>query len=166
MDVRQLQNQISEKQQEGSLSSAIKEMKKEPITEDHKKKAFATRRESFNITYQLDNGSEKKESITSVVLDSTGRQMMNRIIVNLAGGVKIESLPAEEQGRISCLARIATQIEEPSDWLINTCGEDLDFCYYIAERLVDHETRYFRNNSGEGQGGEVKPRFSIDSATP
>lgn len=166
MDVRQLQNQIAETKQKESLASSIKEMKEAPVTKEEKKKTFASRRESFTIKYSLDDGSEKVEKISSVILDSEKRQLMNRLIVQLAGGFNIEDLPSEEQGRITCLARIAVQIDEPSDWLVNTCGEDLEFCYHVAQKLVSHETRYFRYGNAEGQGGEVKPRFSIDSDTP
>ena len=166
MDVRQLQDQIKENKTKDSLASSIKEMKETPVTPEEKKKTFASRREVFNVKYLLDNGEEKVEKVNSVILDSEKRQLMNRLIVQLAGGLNIETLPGEEQGRITCLARIAVQVENPSDWLINTCGEDLEFCYHIAQQLVSHETRYFRYGDGESEAGERKPRFSIDSVAP
>ena len=174
MDIRQIQAMANDNQPEKQEATQAVEAKeeapktqveqiKETLKEEIKKEEpkFVSREEEISFFYAQDNGTNKPYQITSRVLNGEGRTKMARIQTGLAGGLPFETLPVDEQGRITCIARIATQIKDCPEYLLEIASEDLDFCFELATQLVRHEMRYFRGIDSEGQVKEDGKRFSF-----
>jgi|LakMenE18May11ns_1017448.scaffolds.fasta_scaffold9799970_2 hypothetical protein len=116
----------------------------------------------FDIEYTL-QGENKSCKLTSKVMDASARQKYDRLLATLSAGLTFEHLPLETQNRYASLARIMAQTIDAPDWLLEASAEDLDFAYGLTMRLVEHEVRFFRNNSSNGESAEKRPRFSIDT---
>jgi len=129
--------------------------------QENKDPSFAKRVENINITYFSDEGDEKKTSISSKVMDHEARLRYDRVLQELSNGLAFDNLPIETKNRYICMARIVCQCINAPDWLLKAAGEDLEFCYNLGGRLLEHESRFFRYNSGEGESLKSKPRFSI-----
>tara|TARA_Y100000592_G_scaffold30752_1_gene49038 strand:- start:8749 stop:9255 length:507 start_codon:yes stop_codon:yes gene_type:complete len=125
------------------------------------KKQYVDRELKFEVSYESDEGL-KKTTLVSKILDSEGRLRQDKILMRLCDGYAFDDYPTDTKTRFQCLARIVSQLKEPPEWVLEAVGMDMEFCYHLATRLVEHETRYFRDSSNES-GGEKKPqRFSID----
>jgi hypothetical protein len=124
---------------------------------------FTPRVVVFDVEYEL-QGEKKSCKLTSKVMDAGARQKYDRLLATLSAGLTFEQLPLETQNRYASLARIMAQSIDAPDWLLEACAEDLDFAYGLTMRLVEHEVRFFRNDSTNGENSERRPRFSIDTA--
>jgi hypothetical protein len=170
MDIRQIQAMANNNQPE--LQEAPKEEEKktsevaiikQQLEAESKpeEQILVKREEDISFFYQHQDGQTKPHTITSYVLNGEGRNKMARIQTGLSGGVSFSSLPADEQGRITCIARIATQVKDCPDYLLEIASEDLDFCFELATQLVRHEMRYFRGVDSQGEIKEDGKRFSF-----
>ena len=174
MDIRQIQAMANENQPEKAKEvvttpkvddkpktqvDLIKQELTEKVVED--KPSFVNREEDLSFFYTHDSGESKAHQITSRVLNGEGRTKMARIQTGLSGGIAFEALPVDEQGRITCIARIATQVKDCPEYLLEIASEDLDFCFELATQLVRHEMRYFRGVNSEGEIKENGKRFSF-----
>lgn len=159
MDLVAMQKSIKEKSQ----STDDKDLKELGIKEEESEKLeFAKRVETFNVSYIDDDGKARKAKITSKVMDYETRLRFDRALSELSGGLMFDSLPMETKNKYICMARAITQIIDPPEWFLQKVGEDLEFCFSIGGKLIDHESRFFRNSSGKDLAGETKPRFQID----
>ena len=122
---------------------------------------FAKRIQNIKLSYDFD-GKEKQTTAQSKIMDYEGRLNYERVITNLQEGMPADTLSTEIKNRHMCLARIAIQIIEPPTWILEAAGEDLEFCYSLARRLLDHEADYFRYSGSENTGKKERSRFSID----
>jgi len=122
---------------------------------------FASRVENFPVTYHVDEEGEKKAQLSSKVMDHEARLRYDRVLQELSGGLAFDNLPIETKNRYICMARIVCQCINAPDWLLKVAGEDLEFCYMLGGRLLEHESRFFRYSSGKDETSESKPRFSI-----
>lgn len=166
MNIRDIKNEILNDSNETiatqpAVSSQIKTAMEAPKPAAPEVK-LAKRRETISFNYIMDDGETRKAVLVSSVLDGEGRNKMSRIQMALTGGVSFDSLPAEERGRITCLARIAVQVEKCPDWVLDKASEDLELCYELATRLVDHETRFFRSDDGTSEEPSQTKRFSFN----
>lgn len=134
---------------------------KEAISPKIEVEKFAPRVKSIKIKYNFD-GKDKSTTLSSKVMDYEQRLHYERVIATLQDGMRADLLSTETRNRHMCLARIATQCIDPSDWVLEAAGEDLEFCFQLARRLLDHEAEYFRYSGSESGSQESKPRFSID----
>lgn len=163
MDIRAIKNQIdnNEETTTTTTTSVIKEALEAPKVVATPEVKLAKRKEPISFSYIMDDGSAKSATIVSMVLDGERRSKMVQIQMALAGGLSFDSLPRDEQGRIVCLARIATQVEKCPDWVLEKASEDMEFCFELATMLVEHETRFFRSNAPEGEEAPQRKRFSF-----
>ncbi len=122
---------------------------------------FAPRVKNIKIKYNFD-GKEKGTTLSSKVMDYEQRLQYERVITALQDGMRADILSVETRNRHMCLARIATQIIDPPEWVLEAAGEDLEFCFTLARRLLDHEAEYFRYAGDKGDEQAARPRFSID----
>jgi hypothetical protein len=123
---------------------------------------FAKRIENFKVSY-IDEDKGKMESvITSKIMNHESRVKYDRVIADLSGGLPFDTLPVDTRNRYICIARMVCQIVDPVEWILEKAGEDLEFCFTIGGKLLDHESRFFRNSSRTNKNAEGKPRFSID----
>ena len=173
MDIRQIQAMANDNQPEKQVKVPTTDTEKnqvdlikEQLKEETKTEqpALVKRDEDISFTYTYQDGSTKAHAIVSHVLDGVGRSKMARIQVALANGFDFESLPVEEKGRISCIARVASQVKDCPDWLLELVSEDLDLCFELAQQLARHEMRYFRGIDSEGKVKENGKRFSFGKA--
>lgn len=119
---------------------------------------------SIDVEYETPTGHKKSCKLTSKVMDSAARLKYEKILATLASGYIFEQLPVEIQNRYASLARIVAQTIDPPDWLLEVCGEDLDFAYSLTLQLLEHEKRFFRYSALASSETAPRPRFSINSA--
>jgi len=141
----------------------LKQTRDKTEADQKKEKAeFASRAENIDVSYTFDNdGVTKNASITSKVMDHEARLRYDRVLQELSNGLAFDNLPVETKNRYICMARIVCQCVNAPDWLLQAAGEDLEFCYMLGGRLLDHESRFFRYSSGKGDEYKSRPRFSI-----
>tara|TARA_B100001094_G_C17805686_1_gene611295 strand:+ start:77 stop:553 length:477 start_codon:yes stop_codon:yes gene_type:complete len=123
---------------------------------------YAKRIENFKVTYTDDAKGDMESVVTSRIMNHEERIRYDRVISDLSGGVPFDTLPVDTRNRYICVARMVCQIVDPVEWLLEKAGEDLEFCFSIGGKLLDHESRFFRNSSRTNKKAEGKPRFSID----
>lgn len=151
----QIENKIEEAHAAADLEKALEAAKKPRIKIE--------RRIKFPISYQdLESDRTLKAVLVSKVMDSEARLKYDQVLMTLTGGFPYEDYPATQKTRFQCLARIICQLEDTDQWVLEKAGEDLDFCFAVASKLVEHENRYFRYYDGENKSEEKKPRFSVD----
>lgn len=159
MNLVELQKRAHSPKEEGEESPKLtKNVGKEKEVEAIK---FAKRTESFQLKYTVDSGEEKVAQLHSKVMDYAGRQRYDRVLADLSGGLNFDNLPTESKTRYICIARAICQLIDPPEWVLNAIGEDVELCYSIGGKLFDHETRFFRYNTGESSLEESKSRFQI-----
>ena len=122
---------------------------------------FAKRLETFNLSYKQDDGKVLTTTLRSKIMDYDARLRYDRVLAELSSGMSFDNLPFETKNRYVCIARAICQLIDPPEWVLMKIGEDLELCYNIGGKLVDHETRFFRNNSGEGESNKAATRFQI-----
>jgi len=127
------------------------------------KQTKVERRIKFPISYEdLDSGKKLKSVLVSKVMDSEARLKYDQVLMTLGGGFNFDAFPQAQKTRFMCIARIVAQLEGADQWVLEKAGEDLDFCFAVASKLVEHENRYFRYNDETDSSKEKQPRFSID----
>lgn len=145
--------------------SSISDLKgardKKAEEQSSQKLEFASRVENFPVSYHLDEQGEMKAQLSSKVMDHEARLRYDRVLQELSGGLSFDNLPIETKNRYICMARIVCQCINAPDWLLKAAGEDLEFCYMLGGRLLEHESRFFRYSSGKNEEHQSKPRFSI-----
>lgn len=159
MDLTKIKKELEEKQEEKIDIREVESSVTKKIDEQ-KVKDFASRIESFDISYQVDD-KIKKATLQSKIMDAGARSKYEMVLSELASGMIFDNLPMETKNRYICLARLVCQVVKTPDWVIDKASEDLDFCYALGGKLVSHEARYFRYNGSEDNSNEVAPRFSI-----
>ena len=128
-----------------------------------KKKIKVERRIKFPISYEdLDSGKKLKSVLVSNIMDSEARLKYDQVLMTLGGGFPFDTFPQAQKTRFQCIARIIAQLESADQWVLEKAGEDLDFCFAVASKLVEHENRYFRYYNEEDSSEKKQPRFSID----
>lgn len=163
MDLVAMQKKLKE---DSSESTSLKQTAKNVESEikhslvKEEKIEFAKRIESFKVSYQFDDG-EKTAILQSRIMDYEMRLKYDRVLSELSGGMVFDTIPLETKNRYVILSRAVCQLIDPPEWFLKVLGEDLELCYNIGGRLIDHETRFFRHNSGEGSEYTSKSRFSI-----
>lgn len=173
MDLISLKQEIERKEKktnqvekEDNFVEKIKQQEQVFEKNDEKKEKqeskFTPRVIVFDVEYEL-QGQKKSCKLTSKIMDAGTRQKYDRLLATLSAGLTFEQLPLETQNRYASLARIMAQSIDAPDWLLEACAEDLDFAYGLTMRLVEHEVRFFRNNTSNGEGAEKRPRFSINT---
>ena len=135
----------------------------ESFTEE-KKTQVIDRKLTLSISYDAPDGETYQDDIVSEILTSDTRLTKTRVFNRLTQGMIVSTLPQGEQLRLEALARLVTQVKDAPAWVIKWAGEDMDLLSDLNAALVEHETRYFRGNSRQGEGGEIKPRILINSA--
>ena len=167
-EIERKESKIKKVEKEDNFIEKIKQQeqvfeKSDEQKENEKSKPkFTPRVIVFDVEYEL-QGQKKSCKLTSKVMDAGSRQKYDRLLATLSAGLTFEQLPLETQNRYASLARIMAQSIDAPDWLLEACAEDLDFAYSLTMRLVEHEVRFFRNDSSNGENTERRPRFSIDT---
>lgn len=128
---------------------------------EDEKVEFAKRIETFKLSYKQDDGKTLEATLRSKIMDYDARLRYDRVLSELSAGMSFDNLPFETKNRYVCIARAICQLVDPPEWVLMKIGEDLELCYNIGGKLVDHETRFFRNNSGEGESNKTATRFQI-----
>lgn len=153
---------LKESAQEQNVTGAadLKNIKTKKQKEDDLE--FAKRIENFKVTYLDEDKGDLQSVITSRIMNHEERIRYDRVISDLSGGVPFDTLPVDTRNRYICVARMVCQIVDPAEWILEKAGEDLEFCFSIGGKLLDHESRFFRNSSRTNKKAESQPRFSID----
>jgi hypothetical protein len=172
MDLISLKNEIDnkkiQKEEEQKLNVLEKVKEKvesieQEITQPKQDLKITPRIVVLDIDYEYPNGSKKSCKLTSKVMDNQARLKYEKIIATLSHGFIFEQLPTEMQNRYASLARIMAQTIDTPDWLLEVCGEDLDFAYSLTLQLLEHEKRFIRFTAIGSQETAPKPRFHIDT---
>lgn len=143
----------------------LREAKEKASTPVQEEAAKLTAREiEFGIEYDSPEGDVKKTKIRSKVLDGDGRLVKMRLMAQLAGGVSVDTIGAEERYRLDVLSKCVAQIQDPAQWVLDAMSEDNEFLIEVHKVLMEHENRYFRRDDGAGDPDKRKPRISIDSS--
>jgi|11BtaG_2_1085332.scaffolds.fasta_scaffold00195_4 hypothetical protein len=158
MDLVKLKQETDEKIDKQPTVADIKKKKKtEQLSKEDN--TFEKRKKELPLEYILDDGSIKKTKLISKVMDSKARLEYERVLSALSDGVYFDRLPYETKNRHLCIARIVCQLDTPPSWVLEAAGEDLEFCFELGGRLLQHEGAFFRNNNTESDEHESKPRF-------
>ncbi len=164
MDLVSLQKKIKNNEEETpSLKQTAKNAEseiKKSIIEKEDKPEFAKRIESFKVSYFFDEG-EKTITLQSRIMDYEQRLKYDRVLAELSAGLVFDNIPIETKNRYIILSRAVCQLIDPPEWFLKALGEDLELCYSIGGRLIDHETRFFRYTNNQNAEYSSKPRFSI-----
>lgn len=127
---------------------------------------------SVNIDYDGPDGKDYSTVLTSKIMDANARLAKARVVSQLTRGLNYDSLSQEDKFRVEALSRASIMLQEPDQWVYDFMGEDLELLLTINNILMEHEARYFRGNSRQGEGDEIKPRvrssvaaFAEESAT-
>jgi len=112
----------------------------------------------FSLAYDGPDGTDYSADLKSVVIDADGRLAKARVIAQLTRGMNPDTLGQEDRFRVEALGRISIQLKEPPQWVYDFTGSDLELLIHLNGILVEHETRYFRSNARQGEGGEIKAR--------
>lgn len=158
MDLVKLKAQAQEQSVTGA--GALKDIKANEET--IKDLEFAKRIENFKVSYLDEDKGDLQSVVTSRIMNHEDRIKYDRVIADLCGGIPFDTLPVDTRNRYICVARMVCQIVDPVEWILEKAGEDLEFCFTIGGKLLDHESRFFRNSSRTNKKAEGKPRFSID----
>ncbi len=116
---------------------------------------------SIDTEYVFNDGSVKQCKLTSKVMDNEARLKYDRVLAALSSGLVFDNLPLEVQNRYAAIARIMAQCIDAPNWVLEVCGEDIEFAYGLTLQLLEHEKRFFRYDTSASEGGEVKKRFSL-----
>lgn len=169
MDLVKIKQQMDEKELPKASEVAEKITEKEQIEDiktiekKSKPKQKIQRRITFPVTYEdLDSGKQLKGMVSSKIMDSTARLRYDQVLITLTGGHPFDDFPQAQKTRFQCLARIICQTEDVEQWILEKAGEDLDFCFLLASKLVEHENRYFRYYDAQDDAEAPKSRFSVD----
>jgi hypothetical protein len=175
MDLVKLRDEIDEKKQKNSIEEKvnvfanIKEKVEEidAVVEEQKERKKeikpVPRIISLNIDYETPSGEKKSCKLTSKVMDNVARIKYDKLLAALASGYIFDQLPIETQNRYASMARILSQTIDPPDWLLEACGEDLEFAYELTLKLLEHEKRFFRYAALGSEETAFKRRFSVDT---
>lgn len=112
----------------------------------------------FSVEYDSPAGEDLKTEVKSRILDSDGRIAKTRVMHNLTRGMNPDYLAQEDRWRMESLSRCSVQIVDPASWLFEALGEDDQLLAEVVNVLIQHENRYFRGNTREGEGDTVAPR--------
>jgi len=156
MDLNKLKEEV-DSAEAPSITEIKKQKKTSQISEEDN--TFEPRVKEFPLEYMLDDGTIKKCKLISKVMNSKSRLEYERVLSALSDGVYFDRLPYETKNRHLCVARIVCQLDAPPSWVLEAAGEDLEFCFELGGRLLQHEGAFFRNNSPEDEETESKPRF-------
>lgn len=168
MDLVQMKKDMDDKAAEepksiSELASKIDEQVRSVSDEDKKKKIKVQRKIKFPIEYtDLDDEKTLRAILVSKIMDSGARLKYDQTLMALTAGFEYDNFPQTQKTRFQCLARIICQLEDAEPWILEKAGEDLDFCFAVASKLVEHENRYFRYYDTPNSDEAKKPRFSID----
>lgn len=167
MNIVQMKQDLDNKEtlKTSDIESKIEEqvIKIEDAVQTVKKKIKVERKIKFPITYEdLDSGKSLKSVLVSKIMDSDARLKYDQVLMTLGGGFNFDAFPQAQKTRFQCIARIIAQLDSADQWVLEKAGEDLDFCFAVASKLVEHENRYFRYYNEKDSAEEIKPRFSID----
>lgn len=156
MDLTKLKEQVNIED-----APTITEVKKKKKTKQlqQEEMTFEKRVKEFPLEYCTDDGTLKKCKLISKVMNSQARLEYERVLSTLSDGVYFDRLPYETKNRHLCIARIVCQLDNPPNWVLEAAGEDLEFCYELGGRLLQHEADFFRNSNPEDEKSESKPRF-------
>lgn len=138
----------------------VSEAKAEPSPVDERE-PLTPRDISFSIEYDSPTGEDLNATVRSVVLDADGRMAKTRVMQQLGRGLVFDTLPQEDRYRIDALSRVAVQLKDAPQWLIDAVGEDLDLLVNVNNTLLEHENRYFRGNLRKGKDSEIKTRVRV-----
>jgi len=142
----------------------VTQAKAEPTPVD-KREELTPREIKFTLEYDAPSGEDLSAELTSKVLDADGRLARSRVFNQLSRGMVFEALSQEDKYRIDALSRMAVQLQDAPQWVIDAAGEDIDLLVYINNTLMEHESRYFRGNTRTSSEGEVKPRVRVSVPT-
>lgn len=166
MDLVQMKKDMDENESTQSISAVVKSVEENKAAHEvveKVKKVKIQRRIKFPIEYtDLDNDKVLRAVLVSSIMDSGARLKYDQTIMALTAGFEYDSFPNVQKTRFQCLARIICQLEDAEPWVLEKAGEDLDFCYAVASKLVEHENRYFRYDNSQDRSKATKSRFSVD----
>lgn len=145
-----------------NLREMKEEATKEPVVLKEEKK-YTEREISFNVDYNSPEGELLSARVTSKILDGKGRTLKARVMAQLLGGYRPDSLWQDDLYRMEAISRVATQIVDLPEWLDKWVQEDNELLVRVSSILSEHETRYFRLDDREGEGSEKSARISIVS---
>ena len=166
MDLVKLRDDINDKgaSKVSEIAENIKSAAGATDLEETKvKKIKVSRKIKFPIEYKdLDLDKTLRAVLVSKIMDSGARLKYDQTLMALTAGFEFDTFPQLQKTRFQCLARIICQLEDAEPWVLEKAGEDLDFCYAVASKLVEHENRYFRYDDPQDSSKAQESRFSID----
>lgn len=127
---------------------------------DTKEEEKLTPRElSIYIEYDTPEGEKIKDNLISRIADADTRMSMTRIVSKLSAGMIFDDLPYLDRVRILALARCVTQIKDIPEWLNSWLATDDDLLFLLNQKLVEHETKFFRRDNSQSENGKTEARI-------
>lgn len=146
----------------GAAAQAVAEVKDAKAGTPQKRVELCPREINFDVEYDSPEGKDYRASLKSRVLDADGRLAKMRVFASLTRGLDVSQLSQEDHYRCDASARLAVQLIDPPDWVLSSAGMDLDLLIQINSALLEHETRYFRGASRQGEGDQVEARVRVN----
>jgi hypothetical protein len=147
LDLRALKQEIAEEQLDH------KEDKEEQLTE---------REIPFEVVYHSPEGT-LTDVLTSQILSGDDRRLVGIAAAKLSLPVQFDYLPASEQARLSAISICTYQLKDPPAWVLRWIQEDIVLLDSISRVLEEHESTYFRRDSGEGGEDSGSSRVEIST---
>tara|TARA_Y100001938_G_C8089506_1_gene434191 strand:+ start:1676 stop:2146 length:471 start_codon:yes stop_codon:yes gene_type:complete len=142
----------------------LRDTKKKAKKKDDEK--LIGRQITFDVEYTSPEGVKYQGSLTSEILDHSGRTVKTKIIMNLLDGIAFDSLPRGDRLRIDALSKVLAMLQDPPKWVTDAIGEDDEFLDGVAKECARHEFFFFQGLQEADQKEERTPRFSISSDLP
>lgn len=117
----------------------------------------------FTVNYNAPDGESYSADLTSRVCDGNGRTLRNRVLASLLNGLSRQAVGEDEYIRYEALARVSTQLVDMPEWMNTWVSQDDELLANINAVLMEHEYRFFRGNTPQGEGGERLARIRVDS---
>lgn len=129
-----------------------------------KRHPVVPREVTFKVEYDAPTGESFSSELTSKVLNGEGRILKTRVLSRLIGNINVDNVSPDELARLEALARASIQLVNAPEWVDEWCAQDNQLLAGINAVLVEHENRFFRGNSPEGQADARDARVRVASA--
>lgn len=138
----------------------MKRQAEKQVVEAEKPKEKLTRKvESFEVRYNSPEGM-KHAVLQSKIMGGEDRLTLSRLCANM-GGSSWDSIPPSLQARIYALAVCTVQLQDPPRWVYEWMQMDDALLDGIYTFLVEHEQKFFRTGSGEGEANTSEQRVVV-----
>ena len=117
----------------------------------------------IEVRYTSPEGASHVANLVSNIKTGEQRSQVSRMAARLTNNTPWELMPPMAQARFWALANISVQLVDPPEWFLRWVEEDDQLLYAVANQLEEHERRFFRGHSTQGDGNPQTDRLVVRS---